>query len=83
MVYFMLHPTHSLSTITTIRIMAAKHVDSHDGCDVMRVCGMKHNHTKNSCTCNKHWLIVIEVCIYYTHIITEVAAPQCYTIQEF
>ena len=37
MVYFMLHPTHPLSTITTIRTMAVKHVDSHDGCDVARV----------------------------------------------
>ena len=37
MVYFRLHPTHPLSTITSIRTMAAKHVDSHDGCDVARV----------------------------------------------
>ena len=32
-----MHPTHSLSTITTRRTVAAKHGDNHDGCDMERV----------------------------------------------
>ena len=71
MVYFMLHPTHSLSTITTIRTGAAKHVDSHDGCDVVRVCG---SHVPIVSAYSRRWLIVLEVFISHTHIISELPA---------